>query len=161
MYATNHFDWLIWLQDNCVWLVNWLALGLKFGESISFELHYLTFNVHNILAPSSMRNLTMSKWPSKQAALSGVELVFVVELTLAPRFTRNLTTRKCPAAAAHHNGGAPSIVSPSNPTASTHRLIDLFVFKEYGYNRLSKQIFQAIPGKKCDYLGRIQCTNIH
>lgn len=72
----------------------------------------------------------MSKWPSKQAALSGVELVFVVELTLAPRFTRNLTTRKCPAAAAHHNGGAPSIVSPSNPTASTQRLIDPFAFTD-------------------------------
>ena len=33
----------------------------------------------------------MSKCPSKQAALSGVELVLVVELTLAPRSVNSRT----------------------------------------------------------------------
>jgi hypothetical protein len=62
------------------------------------------------------RYLTMAKWPSKQAALSGVELVLVVALTLAPFVTSNRTMSMFPAAEAHQSGGAPSIVSPSNVT---------------------------------------------
>lgn len=54
--------------------------------------------------------------PSKQAALRGVEFVLVVLLTLAPYDTSNFTILRCPAAAAHHRGGAPSIVSPSKIT---------------------------------------------
>ena len=82
-------------------------------------------NENSLPAPRSTKNWTISKWPSKQAALSGVELVLVVELTLAPLSTRSLTIWVCPAAAAHHNGGAPSIVSPSNvtdPACSTSAL---------------------------------------
>ena len=63
-----------------------------------------------------MRYLTISKWPSKQAARSGVELVLVVQFTEAPRRIRKRTIGTWPAAAATHNGGAPSIVSPSNVT---------------------------------------------
>nr|CAD7258404.1 unnamed protein product [Timema shepardi] len=66
--------------------------------------------------PWSTRNFTISKCPSKQAARRGVELVRVVLLTHAPWRTKRRTTGKWPAAAAHHNGGAPSIVSPSNTT---------------------------------------------
>ena len=43
-------------------------------------------------------------------------MVFVTELTEAPRSTKSFTIWVWPAAAAHHNGGAPSIVSPSNVT---------------------------------------------
>ena len=43
-------------------------------------------------------------------------MVFVTELTEAPRSTKSFTICVWPAAAAHHNGGAPSIVSPSNVT---------------------------------------------
>ena len=76
-------------------------------------------------APFSTKNCTISKCPSKHAARRGVEFVFVVELTLAPRYTNNLTIVVWPAAAAHHNGGAPSMVSPSNvtdPACSTSAL---------------------------------------
>merc|ERR1719382_2003462 len=51
-----------------------------------------------------------------QAALRGVELVFVVLFTLAPLLLSSLTMSRCPAAAAHQRGGAPSIVSPSKVT---------------------------------------------
>lgn len=67
-------------------------------------------------APFWTRYWTISKCPSKQAALNGVEFVLVVELTLAPLSVSNLTISACPAAAAHHKGGAPSMVSPSNVT---------------------------------------------
>ena len=79
--------------------------------------------MHKRPASCSTRYLTISKWPSKQAARRGVELVLVVQLTEAPRRTRKRTMVAWPAAAATHNGGASSIVSPSNVTAmqqSTH-----------------------------------------
>ena len=102
-----------------------------------------------IPALCSTKYFTISKCPSKQAALKGVELVFVVEFTFAPLFTSSRTISKWPAiifrridmivttmtrrisrwvefivpqrwiwpaAAAHHSGGAPSIVSPSKVT---------------------------------------------
>ena len=101
-----------------------------------------------IPALCSTKYFTTSKCPSKQAALKGVELVFVVEFTFAPLFTSSRTISKWPAiifrrihitvmtmtdrtswvefivpqrwiwpaAAAHHSGGAPSIVSPSKVT---------------------------------------------
>lgn len=80
----------------------------------------------NLPAPFSIKCLTISKWPSKQAARNGVELVFVELLTLAPNLINNLTIPKCPAAAAHHNGGAPSIVSPSKFTVH-------ILYKKYFY----------------------------
>lgn len=67
-------------------------------------------------APCMTRYLTISRWPSKQAALRGVEFVRVVLLTLATCDSNNWTMFKWPAAAAHHRGGAPSIVSPSKIT---------------------------------------------
>lgn len=62
------------------------------------------------------RYLTISKCPSKHAALKGVEFVRVVLFTFAPCDIKSFTMSKWPAAAAHHSGGAPSIVSPSNIT---------------------------------------------
>ena len=87
-----------------------------------------------IPALCSTKYLTISKCPSKQAARRGVEFVFVVELTFAPLFTSRRTISRWPegmwlnaqhhhqkdwdqpAAAAHHSGGAPSMVSPSKVT---------------------------------------------
>ncbi|KAE9538824.1 hypothetical protein AGLY_005406 [Aphis glycines] len=54
--------------------------------------------------------------PSKHAARNGVEFVLVVEFTMASSRINSFTMFRCPAAAAHHSGGAPSIVSPSNIT---------------------------------------------
>lgn len=49
-----------------------------------------------MLALWYVRYLTISNRPSKQAALRGVELVFVGWLTSAPALTSSLTTFKCP-----------------------------------------------------------------
>jgi len=49
---------------------------------------------------------TIPKCPSKQAALIGVELVWVVQFGSALFWTKHSTTRKWPAAAAHQRGGA-------------------------------------------------------
>ena len=41
--------------------------------------------------------LTISKWPSKQAALKAVLFDLVVLFTLAPLLTKYLTILRCPA----------------------------------------------------------------
>ena len=51
----------------------------------------------------------MPKWPSKQAALKGVEFVLVVQFGLALLFIKHFTILRCPAAAAHQRGGASKI----------------------------------------------------
>ena len=88
----------------------------KRGRELAILKTYKANRASCLPAPCWTRYCTISKWPSKQAARSGVEFVFVVELTLAPRSVSSLTISRCPAAAAHHSGGAPSIVSPSNVT---------------------------------------------
>ena len=91
------------------------AVSLQYAKIQLFNF-IDTFIKYYVPAPCSTRYLTISKWPSKHAALKGVELVLVTEFTDAPRSTKSFTIWVWPAAAAHHNGGAPSIVSPSNVT---------------------------------------------
>ena len=97
------------------------------------------------LAPFSTRYWAMSWCPSKQAARSGVEWVRVVAFTLTPRSTSSCTTAQWPAAAAHHSGGAPSIVSPSNITAERRRGELVFVERS-GHCRAGRGKLEGTKG---------------
>ena len=75
-----------------------------------------------IPALCSTKYLTISKCPSKQAALRGVELVLVVELTFAPLFTSSRTISRWPAGTWQCSpspaSGSPSPASTSPSLAS-------------------------------------------
>lgn len=67
--------------------------------------------------------------PSKQAARSGVECVFVLWFTFAPYWMSNLMTLRCPDPAAHHRAVAPCTMWPSNLTTHSCSMFGLKLFK--------------------------------
>ena len=103
-----------------IWIIICLIIGIriiikyhKSNDTVNDNLIYFHVETNrleiSISDPFSMRYDTMGRCPSKQAALIGVELVNVVQLTSAPLSTRYLTIFRCPVAAAHHSADAPVI----------------------------------------------------